>query len=163
MTRLTILLPSLLPMVAASCAAQVPDNLKPPDTETVVLKALGKGKQIYACKAEWVLDRPEAALFDESGAQIGKHYKGPTWESADGSKVTGQVQQRANAPAAGAVPWLLLKAASHEGTGTFARVSYIQRTDTEGGAAPKEGCDPSHAGAGVSVDYQATYVFYAPK
>jgi len=150
---------------------QVPENLKAPDSEVVLLKVLGKGKQIYLCSAKpgaegqfaWVLDRPQADLMDEKGAVIGKHYKGPIWEAADGSKVGGQVQQRASAPNANAVPWLLLKATSHEGSGTFARVSYIQRVDTEGGLAPAAGCDASHAGAEASVDYQATYLFYVAR
>jgi hypothetical protein len=150
---------------------QVPDNLKAPATEVVLLKAVGKGKQIYVCSAKpeaegrfaWVLDRPEADLMDESGAVIGKHYKGPVWEAADGSKVGGQVQQRANAPEGNTVPWLLLKATSHDGSGTFARVSYIQRVGTVGGLAPAAGCDKSHAGAEASADYQATYLFYVPR
>jgi hypothetical protein len=150
---------------------QVPDNLKAPGTEMVLLKALGKGKQIYACSAKpgdadqfaWVLDRPQADLLDEKGDAIGKHYKGPVWEAADGSKVGGQVQQRANAPGGNAVPWLLLKATSHEGSGTFARVTYIQRVDTQGGLAPATGCDKSHAGVEASADYQATYFFYAAR
>ena len=154
--------------LAATAAAQISENLKPPATEVVLLKALGKGKQVYACKAkagaqgqfEWVLDRPEAGLFGQDGAEIGKHYKGPTWEATDGSKVIGQVQQRADAPVSNAVPWLLLKAASNQGTGTFGRVTYIQRLDTAGGAPPVEGCDKSHAGAEASVDYQATYIFF---
>src|ERR1017187_8014390 len=90
---------------------QVPENLKVPAMEVVLVKALGKGKQIYACSAKpgdegqfaWVLDRPQADLMDEKGAVIGKHYKGPVWEGADGSKVGGQVQQRAKAPNANAV------------------------------------------------------------
>jgi hypothetical protein len=158
-------------MSLAAAAAQIPENLQAPSSEVVLLKALGKGKQIYACKAkagaegqfEWVLDRPDATLSSEDGARIGKHYKGPAWEATDGSKVTGQVVQRMGAPAANAVPWLLLKAASHDGAGTFARVSYIQRVDTQGGVAPAEGCDKSHVAAEVSVDYQANYIFYVPK
>ncbi|MGA2134350.1 MAG: DUF3455 domain-containing protein [Bryobacteraceae bacterium] len=143
----------------ASAAAQVPDKLKPPDTETVLLKAIGKGKQVYLCKdAKWVLDRPEASLFDERGKQIGRHYKGPTWETEDGGKVTGQVQERSNAPQADAVPWLLLKATS--GAGGFSRVTYIQRVDTEGGMPPAGACS---AGGELSVDYRASYYFYAPK
>src|SRR5580693_8058376 len=107
-------------IVCASAAAQiappqVPENLKAPATEAVLLKALGKGKQIYVCSAKpgdegqfaWVLDRPQADLIGEKGDVIGKHYKGPVWEAADGSKVAGQVQQRANAPSGNAVPWLL--------------------------------------------------------
>lgn len=163
-------------MASATAAAQiappqVPENLKVPATEVVLLKALGKGKQIYACSAKpgdegqfvWVLDRPQAELIDENGAVVGKHYKGPVWEAADGSKVGGQAQQRANAPHANAVPWLLLKAASHDGAGTFARVTYIQRVDTEGGMAPAAGCDKSNLGVEASADYQATYFFYVPR
>jgi hypothetical protein len=150
---------------------QVPENLRDPATEVVLLKALGKGKQIYVCSAKpgadgqfaWVLDRPQADSMDDKGAVIGKHYKGPVWEAADGSKVGGQVQQRANAPDANAVPWLLLKASSHEGTGTFARVSYIQRVDTEGGLAPAAGCDTSHSGAEAAANYRATYFFYVAR
>jgi hypothetical protein len=150
---------------------EVPENLKAPDTEVVLVKALGKGKQIYACKAkadnatqfEWVLARPDADLSDEQGAKIGRHYTGPTWEAADGSKVTGQVLQRANAPQPGAVPWLLLKAKTNEGTGKFSHVNYIQRVNTAGGVAPAGGCDQQHAGAETSVNYQADYYFYGPR
>lgn len=150
---------------------QVPDNLQTPGTEAVLLKALGKGKQIYVCSPKpadqtqfaWTLDRPQADLLDDSGAVIGKHYKGPAWETADGSKVGGQVQQRANAPGGDAVPWLLLKATTHEGSGKLAQVTYIQRVNTQGGLPPASGCDPSHSGAEASVDYQATYYFYIPR
>jgi hypothetical protein len=158
--------------VAQIAPPRVPENLKVPGSYAVLLKALGKGKQIYVCSAKpgdgsqfaWVLDRPEAELMDDKGEVIGKHYKGPTWEAADGSKVAGQVQQRENAPKANAVPWLLLKADSPAPgqMGKFAQVRYIQRVDTAGGMAPASGCDQSQAGAEASVDYQATYYFYGP-
>lgn len=137
----------------------IPESLKVPDTEVILLKAVGKGKQVYVCSAKpgdesqfaWVLDRPRADLLDDQGQVIGKHYKGPVWEAADGSTVAGVVQQHANAPDAKAVPWLLLK------------VTYIQRVDTEGGLAPADGCDKAHACAEASADYQATYYFYGPR
>jgi len=171
MIRLTLAAMTMLAAACAQTSLQIPENLKVPATETVLLTALGEGKQVYACRSrpggvppgpglEWYLDRPEARLLDESGKQIGKHYKGPTWEAADGSKVTGQVLQRANARKADAVPWLLLKATSHDGDGTLARVSYIQRVDTEGGVAPAEGCDQTHAGSESGVPYTARYLFY---
>jgi hypothetical protein len=170
--------PQRLIWLLASCLVaaeipppEVPENLRAPDTEVVLLKALGKGRQIYACKAkadnqtqfEWVLARPQADLLNEQGTKIGKHYEGPTWEATDGSKVIGQVQQRANAPQPDAVPWLLLKAKTNLGTGTFGRVTYIQRVNTAGGVAPAGGCDQQHAGAEASVDYQADYYFYGPR
>jgi hypothetical protein len=149
----------------------IPESLKVPDTEVILPKAVGKEKQVYVCSAKpgdesqfaWVLDRPRADLLDDQGQVIGKHYKGPVWEAADGSTVAGVVQQHANAPDAKAVPWLLLKATSHEKSGMFARVTYIQRVDTEGGLAPADGCDKAHAGAEASADYQATYYFYGPR
>ena len=147
---------------------QVPDILKVPDGQTVLLKALGKGVQIYACTATaadpgkfgWTFKAPEADLTDEDGKKIAKHYAGPTWEANDGSKVVGAVLQKADAPKPGAIPWLLLKAKTNEGTGTFERVTYIQRVDTEGGVAPATGCDQAHTKTEARVDYKANYYFY---
>lgn len=142
-----------------------------PDGQTVLLKALGKGVQIYDCmatvadpsKLAWSFKAPEADLTNENGEKIAKHYTGPTWEANDGSKVVGEVLKKADAPRPGAVPWLLLKAKKNEGTGTFARVSYIQRVDTEGGVAPAAGCDQAHVNTKVRVDYRANYYFYGPQ
>ena len=150
---------------------QVPDSLKPPPSEAVLLRALGKGKQIYACQAnpadamkfEWVLEKPEADLLDAQGKKIGSHYEGPTWQATDGSKVIGEVQQRAQSPRAGAIPWLLLKAKTNQGTGVFARVTFVQRVDTVGGAAPADGCNSGRAGKELVIEYQATYYFYAAR
>ncbi|TMH88343.1 MAG: DUF3455 domain-containing protein, partial [Betaproteobacteria bacterium] len=77
-----------------------------------------KGVQIYECRArkdqvggyEWAFVAPEADLFDAGGNRIGRHHAGPHWESTDGSKVLGTVKERADAPAADTIPWLLLTA-----------------------------------------------------
>jgi len=53
----------------------VPNNLKLPEGQMVLLKAVGQGVQIYACSAkagdptqfEWVLKAPEADLMDTRG------------------------------------------------------------------------------------------------
>ena len=167
----TILLVGFGIAAAQSPPPAIPEELKPPSTEAVLLRAAGVGKQIYSCNAspndpshfEWVLARPEADLMNQAGEKIGKHFQGPTWEALDGSQVVGQVLQRTNAPHAGSIPWLLLKATATHGSGTFSRVTYIQRVNTKGGVAPAEGCDRSHAGATASVDYQADYYFYGPR
>ena len=150
---------------------QVPDNLKVPDGQTISLKGLGKGVQIYVCTAkaggpgkfEWSFKAPEADLTNERGEKIAKHYAGPTWEANDGSKVVGEVQQKADAPRPGAIAWLLLKARANEGSGTFAKVTYIQRVDTEGGVAPAVGCDEAHVNTEARIDYKANYYFYVPR
>jgi hypothetical protein len=142
-----------------------------PYGQTVLLKALGKGVQIYGCRAtaadpgkfDWSFKAPEADLTNEEGKKIAKHYAGPTWEANDGSKVVGEVLKKVDAKKPGAVPRLLLKAKANEGTGTFARVTYIQRVDTEGGVAPAVGCDQAHVNTEARVDYSANYYFYVPQ
>jgi len=149
--------------------ASLPENLRVPESQPLLLRAAARGAQIYTCKAkaaepagfEWVLKAPEAELFDGRGAKIGRHYAGPTWESVDGSRVVGEVVQRS--PAQGAIPWLLLRAKSNEGAGALAGVKYIQRVDTVGGVAPSAGCDAAHAGAEARVDYSANYDFYGAR
>ena len=89
---------------------------------------------------EWAFVAPEADLFDTRGNRIGRHYGGPHWEADDGSKVIGAVKERADAPAADTIPWLLLAAKSVGPDGAFRHVSSIQRVNTVGGVAPKNGC-----------------------
>jgi hypothetical protein len=147
-----------------------PAAIAVPDGRQVLLKALAKGVQIYACKAkegapatyEWTLKAPEAELFDEQGQKIGKHYAGPTWESVDGSKVVGKLRAKEDAPEGTAIPWLLLDVTSAEGTGVLTKVKNVQRVATAGGKAPTGGCDPAHANAETRIDYTATYYMYGP-
>ena len=125
------------------------------------------GVQVYACQARdagpaWVFQSPEAALFDAAGRQQGTHGAGPHWVLADGSRVTGRVLATAPAPAAGAIPWLLLQAVPAEAPGRLRAVSHIRRIDTTGGVAPAGGCDEAHLGQSVRMRYSATYGFYGP-
>jgi hypothetical protein len=157
----TLRVSALSAIACAAALAQTPDNLKPPANERILLKVTGKGMQIYKCQnSQWVFEEPRAELFNSQGKSVGRHYEGPTWESVDGSKVVGEVEQLADAPSPKSVPWLLLKAKSTQGPGIFAGVSHIQRIDTSGGAAPSGGCDRSHASQQAAVEYQATYLFF---
>lgn len=122
------------------------------------------GVQIYDCKANatgasWVFRAPEATLYGRGGEIEGKHYAGPTWESKDGSKVVASKIAAFTADPA-SIPELLLGAVSHTGDGRMSGVTYIQRLDTVGGLAPKDGCDATLVGATARVDYTATYYFY---
>ena len=118
--------------------------------------------QIYECRdRKWSFVAPEAELWDSHGRKIGSHYAGPVWELADGSKVVGAVKQRADAPAAGAIPWLLLGAKSVGNEGGFSKVTSIQRVSTVGGTAPAGGCEQQ--GAEARVYYSADYYFFTSK
>ena len=155
----------LLPvLLLAGCAGTVPvpENLRPGPNEVLARVVPAKGVQVYECRdGKWAFVAPQAQLFDKRGRQIGHHYGGPHWEAADGSKVVGAVKARADAPAAGAIPWLLLSAKSVGPDGAFSRVTSIQRVTTEGGLAPAGAC--AHAGEQARVAYKADYYFFAPR
>jgi hypothetical protein len=165
---LSILLMGCEPPFGTISAPSVSDTLKVPPTDAVASAAAAKGVQIYECRAnednsnqyEWVLKAPEADLFDARGRKIAHHYGGPTWESSDGSKVTGEVKGTEPSTDANSIPWLLLTAKTHEGRGIFSRVNSIQRLETREGKAPAEGCDQSAIGKELQVPYTAVYYFY---
>jgi hypothetical protein len=146
----------------------VPDTLKAPAGEDVILSAQATGVQIYVCKAEngekpgWVFKAPEADLSNPDGKVIIHHFAGPTWKHIDGSQVTGKVIAKQDAPKATAIPWLLV-AATPTGDGTLAHVTTIQRINTEGGLPPNPGdCSAAANGKESKSPYTADYYFYAP-
>jgi hypothetical protein len=133
------------------------------------LAAHATGVQIYVCQADagqnpaWVLNAPEAELTDETGKKVVHHSAGPAWKHVDGSEVTGKVVAKQDAPKPGAIPWLLLSAASHTGEGILARVTTIQRIHTDGGLPPQTSdCNVSANGKESRSPYSADYYFYAP-
>lgn len=136
-----------------------------PPAKPPALEAFAKGVQIYTCKASgdahaWTLKAPDATLHDANGTVIGKHFAGPSWQATDGSIVVGELLNASPSPAPGAVPWLVLHAKSHSGSGVMADVAYIVRMQTEGGVAPAGGCDASHRGTEIRVPYSAIYLFF---
>jgi hypothetical protein len=169
----------LLALFVAACASpqpptsmvRVPDRLTPGTSEALAMIVPAKGVQIYECRArkdqaggyEWAFVAPEADLFDARGNRIGRHYAGPHWESNDGSKVLGTVKERADAPVAGAIPWLLLAATSVGSEGSFSKVTSIQRVNTVGGVAPEAGCSEAAAGTPARINYTADYYFFTAK
>jgi hypothetical protein len=157
------MVPVLLLLVLAQASP-----IDPPEGQKLVLTAFGKGVQIYECDQGadgtylWRLDHPEAELMNEKHEHIGTHKAGPTWESYDGSLVTGKRLKQQPSPNPDAIPWMLLTGESHSGLsyGELSRVEYIQRVDTSGGISPTTGCDAAHLNAKVRVPYSATYKFY---
>src|ERR1700736_2775055 len=146
--------------------AHADEAVMPPQGSAQVLEAIADGVQIYACEAkdqgfEWAFKAPEATLFDKQGRQIGTHFAGPSWKTDDGGSVVGEVAARADAPDKGAIPWLLLRAKSHDGAGILSTVAFVRRAETKGGAVPKSACDAGHAGEVARMRYSALYQFYA--
>jgi len=155
------------PILAAS--PQVPDSIKAPANEKVILQAHAIGAQIYICKAgtdgkpAWTLKAPEAQLQDQKGALIGSHFAGPTWKLNDGSEVVGKAAAQSNSPDANAIPWLLVRAIKTSGDGLLSQVTSIQRINTKGGKPPSPAdCNNSKLNAEAKSAYSADYYFYAP-
>jgi hypothetical protein len=145
---------------------EVPEAIRVPGPNAlgphrVVLSVVGRGVQIYDCDAAtraWTFREPAAVLYGRGGHPVGIHFRGPTFESFDGSSVTGTLLARVDAP--GSIPWLLLGAVP-QGDGVLAEVDVVQRIETRGGVAPAEPCDPA-GDRTVAVPYRARYVFYTP-
>lgn len=167
MNQPAIAVVAALTLLAAGAPAGAEEGtLAPPAGARLLLRSSADGVQIYICQAKgdgfaWVFKAPEATLVDETGRPVAKHFGGPSWEAEDGSIVVGDVAAKADAKARADIPWLLLRAKSHSGSGRFAAVAFIQRLDTKGGASPEGGCDAAHQNAEARVHYSATYVFYA--
>ncbi len=148
--------------------ADLPAAVQVPAGNQVAMETVGVGMITYQCNPkkdvadqfEWMFAGPDAKLNDRSGKQVGKYFGPPaTWESMDGSKLTGA--QVAVAPnGSGNIPTQLVKANAAMGAGAMTGVTYIQRVATKGGVAPALPCNAGVVGSKQVVNYQADYIFY---
>jgi hypothetical protein len=157
----------LLPTIACAQTA-IPDAIQVPEGNNRVLLLHAKGDQIYQCinqKGEysWLLQGPNALLFDASGQLVGSHSTGPEWKYKDGSHTKGQVVKKADVTPDSAVAWLLLETIDPKGNGILANARFIQRVNTRGGLPPTSACNNNHLGIEKPIAYSADYIFYAEK
>lgn len=169
----SILLSTLSAALLASCggmqamtAPDVPAAIAVPAGHQMAMRQVGAGDLTYECRLkagttdhEWVFAGPNAVLYDADRKAVGKYYGGPTWESSDGSKVTGK-QLAVSPGASGSIPLQLVQANPATGSGAMNGVTYIQRLNTQGGVAPAMPCGAANVGTKQTVKYQADYVFY---
>ena len=148
----------------ASVAAPMAASIDAGPEASLARVVPARGVQIYECRdrkdaqaTEWVFVAPDAELLDTRGQVIGTHGAGPFWQSNDGSRITGKLKARADAPVAGAIPWLLMEATDEGPAGAFSGVARIQRLNTEGGMAPAKACA---RGEQARVPYKAEYRFF---
>jgi hypothetical protein len=141
----------------------VPDQIQPGDGNKVFLIGHGVGVQIYTCNGSvWSSAVPRADLFDDNGKLIIKHFAGPSWQAADGSKAVGTVVDKVIVDET-AIPWVLLSAKTTPGADgdRLVDTSFIQRLDTVGGLQPPAAdCNAATAGTVVESPYTAEYVFW---
>jgi hypothetical protein len=172
----SILAAAALTALLAACStptntmktSDAPATVAAPAGNKAVMSTTGLGVLTYECRAkagttsafEWALVGPTAVLYDMNRNTVGKYYGGPTWESIDGSKVTGKQLAVVPSPNPGAIPLQLVQANPAMGNGAMKGVTYIQRLNTIGGVAPTDSCSTANAGATRQIRYQADYVFY---
>jgi len=154
----------------------IPASIAVPEGSKLIAHTYAKGVQVYVCtqnlkdssRYAWTFKEPRAKLYADSKYHklVGKHYfdagKNPTWETTDGSKVSGIKVQQANSPDSTAIPWLLLQSTATQRSGRFTHVLFIQRIDTKGGKAPAI-ADKANKGQSAEVAYTAEYLFYGEK
>jgi hypothetical protein len=70
---------------------RIPDILKVPEGNVLLLRAHGRGTQKYACPVSATSNAvPHAILFHGGeGDLVAIHFGGPTWQALDGSSVVG--------------------------------------------------------------------------
>lgn len=148
----------------------IPEAIRAPASEKLVLRAHALGAQIYSCqtaadgKTQWTLKAPEADLMDDQGTIIGHHQAGPSWQLSDGSEVSGKAVARVDSPDSHSIPWLLVEVVGHKGEGMLTDVAHIQRIYTRGGQAPAAtDCDAARQSSEVRIPYSADYYFYASR
>jgi hypothetical protein len=150
----------LLAMPASAVAADAPEATTRDDNLVATMHA--QGAQIYECQTSvsgalaWQFREPIASLIVD-GKTIGRHYAGPSWEMADGSRVTGKVEARAPGATNADIPLLWLAVTSRHGDGKLAEVTLIRRINTRGGTLDGA-CD--QAGVLRAVPYSADYTFH---
>jgi Protein of unknown function (DUF3455) len=159
---------TLLSALRVPPAQEIPKPIQAPVDQQLYLQLHAQGDQIYICKSEssqftWTFKAPEAQLIDAKGKPFGKHFTGPTWQSLDGSSVTGTLVAKVDSGDADSIPWLLLNVSSRQGDGILSRARTIQRVNTKGGKPPAAGCDVDHVNQEVRSAYSADYNFYATK
>lgn len=174
MNTIVRLMPCLLAAGITACASTtapaIPTLLDPGPTTKLAMVVAATGVQIYECRAkkdavgyEWAFVAPDADLLDARGSVVGRHGAGPYWQANDGSRVVGTVRERADAPEANAIPWLLLATRSTGAEGAFSRVTSIQRVSTTGGVAPSTGCSAEAVGKTARIAYTADYRLFTAK
>ena len=110
---------------------------------------------------EWVLNGPQADLYDATNRKVGTHGLGPFWQTSPNDSIFAQSSSPPRvfiSPDSTSITWLLLVPKSGRvPTGIFADVTYIQRIATKGGKAPAT--PPASIHETASVPYTAIYRF----
>jgi hypothetical protein len=160
----------------------VPTGLEVLAPNVAFLLGRGVGTQNYACQptdllghVAWTLFTPQATLFSDEREQLITHFSSPnpveggvvrvTWQDSQDTSSVWALGVKAATVKSTAIPWVKLQVVGAKdgpnGGDTLSGTTFIQRVNTEGGLAPKTGCDTlNDAGHKAFIPYTADYFFY---
>jgi hypothetical protein len=156
-------------MAAIAPPAGLASNLLPAAGEVPAFRLAASGVQIYECRESltqpgtyrWTFVNPDATLNDPaSGADVATLRAIDTWNALNDLSSVSAVLRATQAAGANDLPWAYMRAIPASPDGMFAGVTSIQRVNTRGGAAPRDGCTVDTAGAEARVPFTADYYFY---
>ena len=168
-----VLCAAALPAVAAIAPPDgVALNLRPSGNEAPSFRLRASGVQVYECRESltepgqyrWAFVNPDMTLNDPaSGHEVATSRAIDQWNSLTDLSSVSAVLRATQQAGADDLPWAYLRAIPASADGMFANVTSIQRVNTRGGAAPRDGCNADSAGSEARVPFQAEYYFYKPR
>ena len=144
-------------------------NLQPAADEAPAFRLVASGIQVYECRAaltapeqyRWVFVAPDATLNDPaSGHDVAAYRSIDQWNSLTDLSSVSAVLRATQQAGADNLPWTYMRAIPSSPDGMFAGVTSIQRVNTRGGIAPRDGCSVDTAGTEARVPFSAEYYFY---
>jgi len=144
-------------------------NLQPTADEAPAFRLLANGIQVYECRAaltgqdqyHWVFVAPDATLNDPaSGHDVAAYRSIDQWNSLTDLSSVSAVLRATQEAGSDNLPWTYMRAIPASADGMFAGVTSVQRVNTRGGAAPRNGCGADTAGAEARVPFTAEFYFY---
>jgi hypothetical protein len=153
------------PAASAVNAPAVPPPLQPSAAEAPAFMLRAEGVHVFECRPnahggyQWVFTNPDVSLSDGTTERAIEVSPNTFEASTDRSTVSGRVRAVAGAGADN-LPWMLLTARSTPDDGLFAGVTSVQRVNTSGGVAPRDGCGEYTVGTETRAAFSADYYFY---
>ncbi len=134
-----------------------------PEGATEAFHLSGRGVQIFRCEMQsqggrWIYRLPEAELGDPRTGLALRHGVNLSFESADGSRLIGEIVDHVPSVDEQSLPWVLIGTRSY-GKGALTGIRFVARINTAGGMPPQH-CEPESASQVLRVPFSADFVFY---